>query len=112
MNADEIVRALRKSVEWFAAHGRNTNTAITDICTEAADLIESLQAQLAESQRRDAAVEDMRKHKCVKSGIMPGDRVMMAGCSEARNRGTYAVRRSCCSKVSLAGLPQNICGGW
>jgi hypothetical protein len=58
MNADEIVRALREScTENEFAPPMVTNRELT----EAADLIESLQAQLAASQRRErAAVEDMK----------------------------------------------------
>lgn len=60
MNADEIVRALREKydetdVVYFFAR---------TIFREAADLIESLQAQLAESKRRErAAVKDLATYK-------------------------------------------------
>jgi len=49
MNADEIVRAIR----WLAKDTEFVFGAET--LNEAADLIESLQAQLAESQRRERA---------------------------------------------------------
>lgn len=52
MNADEIVKALRDE----------SNCDVLDYIDEAADLIESLQAQLATEKRRaDAAVEDMKR---------------------------------------------------
>ena len=52
MNADEIMRALKSNAEV------NHHAAVMMM---AADLIESLQAQLAASQRRErAAVEDMK----------------------------------------------------
>lgn len=54
MNANEIVKALRWMAKdtWFIFVAENLN--------DAADLIESLQAQLSASQRREkAAVEDM-----------------------------------------------------
>ena len=54
MNADEIVRALRDAPNYNAGLGTST------LEDEAADLIESLQAQFATEKRRaDAAVEDM-----------------------------------------------------
>jgi len=58
--AEQITAELLNVAEWFALHGRNTNTAVVGICTTAATLIESLQARLSESQRRErAAVEDI-----------------------------------------------------
>ena len=55
MNADEIVNALRRIRE-VRIFGNDQ----TQLMADAADLIESLQAQLAESQRRErAAVEDL-----------------------------------------------------
>ena len=54
MNANEIIKALRDAPNYNAGFGTAT------LEDEAADLIESLQAQLAESQRRErAAVEDL-----------------------------------------------------
>lgn len=51
MKADEIVRALRDGTETCAEY---------DLCDTTADLIESLQAELAASRRRErAAVEDL-----------------------------------------------------
>ena len=53
MRLDEIVRELRR----LAENSRSKH----DVLVAAADLIESLQAQLAESQRREqAAVEDLK----------------------------------------------------
>lgn len=69
MNADEIVKALERMAPQFQTPGK-------EVVSGAADLIESLQSQLAESQRREqAAVEDM-KHSdncdiCVGSGSEP-----------------------------------------
>jgi hypothetical protein len=60
MNADEIVRALRENAEWCDANEYEVPICMGDNQRGAADLIESLQAQLAESQRRErAAVEDL-----------------------------------------------------
>lgn len=57
MNADEIVKALRKACECCGCCGE-----YEVIGHEAAELIERLQAKLAESQRREkAAVEDMKR---------------------------------------------------
>lgn len=63
MNADEIVRALRKAQEDykndFVSFGR---IRIDEMARDCADMIESLQAQLTESQRRErAAVEDLKR---------------------------------------------------
>ena len=58
MNADEIVNALRENAEWCDANEYDVPLCMGDNQRAAADLIESLQAQLAESQRREqAAVE-------------------------------------------------------
>lgn len=58
MNADEIVKALRRMAPQFQAPGQ-------EVICGATDLIESLQAQLAESQRRErAAVEVVRCKDC------------------------------------------------
>jgi hypothetical protein len=60
MNADEIVRALRENAEWCDANEYEVPICMGDNQRGAADLIESLQAQLAESQRRErAAVKDL-----------------------------------------------------
>ena len=61
MNGDEVVSALRE-----AAEGEQTYSPpiiSKQRCADAADLIESLQTQLAESQHREkAAVADLREH--------------------------------------------------
>ena len=55
MNADEIVKALRNTTDFYNPDKRD------ELSVQAADLIESLQAQLAESQRRErAAIESWR----------------------------------------------------
>lgn len=57
MNANEIVKAMRRIRE-VRIFGNDQ----TQLMADAADLIESLQAQLAESQRREqAAVVDMER---------------------------------------------------
>ena len=61
MDADEVVR-IDEAVK--ALHRLSVLLVTPDsiVCCEAADLIESLHAQLAESQRRErAAVEDIEK---------------------------------------------------
>ena len=61
MNADEIVNALRENAEWCDANEYDVPLCMGDNQRAAADLIESLQAQLAVSQHREqAAVEDMK----------------------------------------------------
>jgi hypothetical protein len=61
MNADEIVRSLRENAEWCDANEYEVPICMGDNQRESADLIESLQAQLAESQRRErAAAEDLK----------------------------------------------------
>ena len=66
MNADEIVKALRHCYQEDIHGCEDCPLNESDLCYEAnlelsaADLIESLQAQLAESQRRErAAIEDI-----------------------------------------------------
>ena len=70
MNADEIVKALRHCYQEDIHGCGDCPLNRHDLCYEAnlelsaADLIESLQAQLAESQRRErAAVEDLSTYK-------------------------------------------------
>ena len=74
MNADEIVMALRicnnpkghrcSKCPIFSRYEHRTCKATVD--KAAADLIESLQAQIAASQRRaDAAVEDLSPKCCI-----------------------------------------------
>ena len=60
MNAEEIVRALRCVQEKHRNdHLLTFQTDVSAMARDAADMIESLQAQLAASQRREkAAVED------------------------------------------------------
>lgn len=60
MNPDEIIRALRENADWCGANEYEIPLCMGDNQREAADLIESMQAKLAESQRRErAAVEDL-----------------------------------------------------
>ena len=62
MAHDEIVRALRENADWCGANEYEIPLCMGDNQREAANLIESLQAQLAESQRREqAAVEEVYK---------------------------------------------------
>lgn len=87
MNADEIVRALRCHMRHGAGclecpkkPEQKGSTAVQSVynctdnmCRDAADLIESLQAQISASQRRaDAAVEDLYmacKHTPCNTGV-------------------------------------------
>lgn len=39
LNEEEVLNELQSASEWFAEHGRNTNTAIIGICKRAIDLI-------------------------------------------------------------------------
>ena len=58
MNADEVVKALRENAEWCDANEYDVPLCMGDNQRAAADLIEALQAKLAESQRMErAAVE-------------------------------------------------------
>ena len=59
MNADEIVRALRNCKAY------KTKSDLQTTMLMAADLIETLQAQLAASQRR---AQDARNELCLKCG--------------------------------------------
>lgn len=55
MNDNEIVKALREHAEWAQENEWECPITLGDDLRKAADLIESLQAQLAESQRRERA---------------------------------------------------------
>lgn len=60
MSADEIARELRENADWCGANEYEIPLCMGDNQREAAGLIESMQSQLAESQRRErAAVEDL-----------------------------------------------------
>lgn len=69
MNADELIAKLRDNAicedcEYYGepcgCNRPDGQCVEYDLCNEAADIIESLQAQLAEAQRRaDAAVKDL-----------------------------------------------------
>jgi hypothetical protein len=39
MNDKDIIKDLKCAAEWFTKHGRNTNTAIIDVCKRAVDII-------------------------------------------------------------------------
>ena len=61
MDVDEIVKELREHTYWCGSSNDASRNIHPHICDSAVDLIESLQAQLTESQRRQkAAVEDMK----------------------------------------------------
>lgn len=47
----EIIARLNNCVEWFKGHGKNTNTAVIGICTEAAERLADLE-KIAEFYRR------------------------------------------------------------
>ena len=62
MTHDEIVRALRENAEWCDVNEYDVPLCMGDNQRAAADLIESLQSQLAESRSRErAAVEDLKR---------------------------------------------------
>ncbi len=67
MPDNEIKKDLQAAMEWFAEHGRNTNTAIIGICERALDLINRQQAeneQLKKSNRNwRRKVQRLRKIK-------------------------------------------------
>lgn len=42
---NEVITELKSAAEWFAQHGRNTNTAIIGICNRAVDLINRQKAK-------------------------------------------------------------------
>ncbi len=81
MTHDEIVNALRENAEWCGANEYEIPLCMGDNQRAAADLIESLQAELAASRcRADAAVEDLTKlatkpitpcHSCAKTCVFP-----------------------------------------
>ena len=55
MESKELIQALRADAEWAHANEWETPITLGDHLDAAADLIESLTAQLAESQRREKA---------------------------------------------------------
>ena len=63
MNPDEIIRALRENADWCDANEYEIPLCMGDNQWEAADLIESLQAQLAESPRRPGRADSPMKSK-------------------------------------------------
>ena len=70
MTPDEIVNALRENAEWCDANEYDVPLCMGDNQRDAADLIESLQAQLAESQRREkAAVEQIAQKMIFDAGM-------------------------------------------
>ena len=74
MNVDEIVRALRENAEWCDANEYEVPLCMGDNQRAAVDLIESLQAQLSTSQRRErAAVEFIKYLDRNYSGYMTED---------------------------------------
>lgn len=50
MTDNEIIKDLQCASEWFAEHGRNTNTAIIGICDRALDLINRQNAEIERLQ--------------------------------------------------------------
>lgn len=60
MTPDEIIRELREDADWCDANEYEIPLCMGDNQREAADLIESMQAKISESQRREqAAVADL-----------------------------------------------------
>lgn len=45
MTDNEIIKDLKAVVDWFTAHGSNTNTAVIDISRRAIDVIERQKAE-------------------------------------------------------------------
>ena len=66
MNPDEIIRALRENADWCDANEYEIPLCMGDNQWEAADLIESLQAQLAESPRMEKATVEMNEDNRVR----------------------------------------------
>lgn len=70
MNTNEIVRALKNDAKWVKkiswanalTPGSAEFLAVSERITGAADLIESMQAQLAASQRRESAAVEFIHH--------------------------------------------------
>lgn len=64
MNSEDIVKRLEDATnEWVISHNgaKENSCGLVALAREAANLIEYLQAQLAESQRREqAAIRDLR----------------------------------------------------
>jgi hypothetical protein len=102
MNADEIVRALRECGDcdtcpyyscWIDEHTGDPADACDEgrLFRDVIALIESLQAQLAASQRRErAAVEDLRRNRKYKCDC----------CHYANKQGQYIPCRDCQSPIS------------
>ena len=98
MNADEIVNRLRE----YAKHCDGVHSCWNDTTLiSAADLIESLQAQLSASQRRaDAAVEDMK---------LIVDAVREEHCDETC---CFACAFDCDTSINDSGVPNCECPGF
>ena len=65
MEIKELIQALRADAEWAHANEWETPITLGDHLDASADLIESLTAQLTESQRR---AQDARNELCQKCG--------------------------------------------
>ena len=51
---NEIKKELQSAMEWFAEHGRNTNTAIIGICERTLDLINRQKAEIKELKLKNS----------------------------------------------------------
>lgn len=91
MNAEEVVKRLRH----YAMYCDGVHACWNDVTLKAAaDLIESLQTQLSEAQRRaEAAVEDLRRNRKYKCDC----------CHYTNKQGQYIPCRDCQSPISNQG---------
>lgn len=62
LNEEEVLKDLQSASEWFAEHGKNTNTAIIGICKRALDLLNRKNAECKEcGSRTSESIEKLQK---------------------------------------------------
>ena len=94
----ELIHRLREHAAWAAANEYETPICLGDDLRGAADLIESMQAQLAASHRRErAAVEDL-EYACGSSGEFE----LRSICDICRRKQTDGTCPTQCEMNSLA----------
>lgn len=91
-NADEIVRALRENAEWCDANEYEVPICMGDNQREAADLIESLQAQIAAERVKFAELQRYNVDCTKQFGMVQMDKVNLQNLlTESQRRERAAV---------------------
>lgn len=109
MNADEIVKALRAAAAKWEAKNKFIGTGelrVHDALNDAAGLIESLTAQLAESQRRERAAAEAMKLIADEYREKVGDDGICGLCKQDADHGLDGYANEC------AGFYKNDCFEW